>query len=234
MTNSSSNYNKNCAQCGISNLCFTVGLTENDIQEIDNTVKKHQVLHKGDNLFYADDKFEHIYAVRSGSFKTLSLKADGTEQINGFYFSGELIGFAAIAEQRYLYSAIALETSSACAIPYENLFELAGKLPNLQRQIMNLMSQQLSPIHNNFMHMTAEQRIIQFILGVSARMKRRGLSDTDFSLSMSRQDIANYLGLAAETVSRLFKQMQQDGWIDLHAKQITIIDSKALQGRVSG
>jgi CRP/FNR family transcriptional regulator len=222
MKDLTTSYNQHCAQCGISNLCLTVGLSAEDIQQIDNAVNSQQLLHKGDYLFHSDDQFSYIYAVRSGSFKTFTVDKNDKTQINGFYLVGELMGFAAIACQRYQYSAVALETSSVCAVPYKDLFELAQKLPNLQRQVLSLMSQQLSPVQQNFLHMTAEQRLGQFLLSLSSRMKRRGLSATEFRLSMSHQDIANYLGLAAETLSRVFKQMQDEQLIALTNKTVVI------------
>ncbi len=206
----------------------SVVLSADDDANIDGLVKTHRVLHKGDYLFKAGDRFKNIYAIRSGSFKSFIIDADGGERINGFYLLGELLGFAAIAEQNYHYSSIALETASVCEIPFDDLFELATNLPNLQRQILNLMSQRLAPNQPRLLSSSAEQRFATFLLTISSRMKRCGLSAKTFKLSMSRQDIANYLGLAAETVSRLFSRLQQDGIITIERHQLCLTNIEAL------
>jgi CRP/FNR family transcriptional regulator len=81
---------------------------------------------------------------------------------------------------------------------------------------------------------TAEERLASFLLSLSARFRQRGLSATEFNLPMSRQDIGNYLGLAIETVSRLFAHFQEQGLLRVNRKQITILELGQLKDMVEG
>ena len=115
MNKNACNINSTCLRCVSSTNCITVGLSESEIRQLDKVVQAQKVLHKGDYLFYENDKFDCLYAVRSGSFKTVVHEKTEQEQIKNFYFAGGLIGLGAIADEKYHYSAIALETSSICA-----------------------------------------------------------------------------------------------------------------------
>jgi CRP/FNR family transcriptional regulator len=170
--------------------------------------------------------------VRSGAFKTTVAATDGREQVTGFYFPGEFIGMDAIYEQAYKSNAKALESSSVCELPFEKLQELGASMPQLQVQMMSRLSKELSG-DKTLMFMlgkkTAEEKLATFLLSISKRFQDRGFSAKDFQLSMSRGDIANHLGLAVETVSRLFTRFQDEGLIATHNKVISLRDVERLK-----
>lgn len=223
-----------CKNCSLSSLCLPVGLSARELQQLDAIVQKQKVVQKGEFLVRMGQKFTGLFAVHSGSFKAFQSGAVGQEKVMGFYLPGELFGFNAIYPQQYTLSLQALEVSSVCELSYEGLLELARELPVLQNQLMALMSQQLSQNQRINRQATAEQNIAAFLLDLSARLQKRGLSPYKFMLTMSRQDIANYLGLANETVSRLFKRLQAAGVIDVNRREIELVNIRELQIMMCG
>lgn len=218
-----------CANCSLAELCIPVGLTDQEVQKLDSIISKRKTLQRGDYLFHDGQHFEQIYAVRSGSFKASNVNNAGDERICGFYFPGELLGFHAIHKKHYLNNAIALETSSVCAISFDQLFELGTQIPTLQRHLFDIASQKLSIDNLIDLNSAAEERLARFLLSISSRYQRRGLSPAEFRLSMSRQDIAHYLGLATETISRLFSDLQQQNILSIDRRQVQLMDLRKLQ-----
>ena len=124
------------------------------------------------------------------------------------------------------------QTTSLCEIPFDRLEELSNRLPGLQRQLLTVMSKEI--LHDQSLLMllgkkSAEERLASLLLSLSERYQRRGFSPTDFYLSMSRNDIGNYLGLAVETVSRLFTRFQEEGILEVQRKHICIQDLPQLR-----
>ncbi len=130
--------------------------------------------------------------------------------------------------ETYPVSAQALETTSVCEIPFERLDELSEQLPQLRRQLMRLMSREIRDDQQMMLLLskkTADERIATFLVNLSARFRARGFSAQQFRLAMSRNEIGNYLGLAVETVSRVFTRFQQNGLISAEGKEVHILDS---------
>jgi CRP/FNR family transcriptional regulator len=220
-----------CNSCSLSALCLPVSLNLTDIDRLDTIIDKSSPLKKGDLLFDQGQAFGSIFAVRAGSVKTYTVTADGEEQITGFYFPGELIGLSGLDSGQYPSSARVLETTTVCNIPFVRLDELAGELPELRRQIMRTMSREIRDDQQMLLLLskkTAEQRLATFLIRLSDRFHVRGYSQTRFRLPMSRNEIANYLGLAIETVSRLFTRFQKSGLIQVEGKEIAITDLSQL------
>lgn len=220
-----------CETCGISSLCLPSSLSEKEVDELGTIINRGAPYHKGAFLTQAGDPFRHLFAVSSGSFKAYTLSEDGTINITGFYFPGELIGLDAINRGHYISFVKALETSSVCALPYEQLEDLSGDIKALRRQLMNLMSKEIQEDQELLLLLSrkhAAERMAAFLLSLSLRYKQRGFSASEFNLTMTRSDIGNYLGLAIETVSRLFSTLQKNELIKVEDKLITITDHTKL------
>lgn len=225
-------HNIACRACSLYRLCLPLGLHSNDLAQLDKIIKRSQGYTRGQTLFSPDIPFRSIFVVRSGSFKTTVTAIDGREQVTGFYFPGEFIGLDAIYEQAYKSSAKALESSSVCELPFEKLQELGVTMPQLQVQMMSRLSKELSGDKSLMFLLgkkTADEKLATFLLSLSRRFQDRGFSATDFHLSMSRGDIANHLGLAVETISRLFSRFQDEGLIAIDNKAISLRDADRLQ-----
>jgi CRP/FNR family transcriptional regulator len=137
-----------------------------------------------------------------------------------------------ISDFAHVSSAVALERSALCEIPYESLGKLSGELPSLQRHFMQLMSREIANDQQLISLLgknSAEERIAALILSISSRNVRRKFSATEFRLPMSRTDIANYLGLTIETVSRILSKMGKQNIIELNNKELTILDMESLK-----
>ena len=225
-----------CQSCSLFQLCLPLGLQGDDLERLDGIIKRSHPLKKNNALFHQGDKFQAIYAIRSGSVKTYTIADDGSEQITGFYLPGELVGLDAISEDTHPCTAKALETTSYCEIPFNQLEQLSGELPSLRHQLLKIMSKEITHDANLLMLLgkkTADERLASLLLSLSTRLKNRGFSETEFNLSMSRNDIANYLGLAVETVSRLFTRFQDHGLIKVEGKFVQIMALDQLKGMIS-
>ncbi len=226
-----------CADCNLHELCLPRGLELKDLEQLEKVIKRTHPLQIGDYLFRAGQELQYIYALRSGSIKLNLMDEQGNDQILGFYFPGEILGLDAIDNKRHLCSAVALETSSYCAFPFSDLSEICQSVPGLQNQLLRLMSRELT--HENELLLmigtkNAEERLATFLISLSSRFHRLGYSAREIKLSMSRQEIANYLGLTIETVSRIMSRFQREELISVDRKQVNIKNPDVLRLISSG
>ena len=216
-----------CTNCGVYKLCQPVGLNGADMALLDNIFNRMEVYKRGQVLFRPGDRFDYVYAIRSGTVKTSVSSDDGRVQITGFHIAGELLGLSALASEKYNCEARALETLSVCKVNAAHLNELAQTTPSIQYQMLKIMSTQ---IHQNeeLMHLLgtrrAEERLAAYLLVLSRRFASRNYSPTQFRLSMSRKDIGSYLGMAEETVIRILTRFSEDGLITTERRNIHLKD----------
>ncbi|MDH5511590.1 MAG: fumarate/nitrate reduction transcriptional regulator Fnr [Gammaproteobacteria bacterium] len=226
-----------CKNCTLQELCLPLGLSTDDISALDRLIKRRRMLKKGETLYRFGDPLRSLYAIRSGALKTTGLIEDGRAQVTGFYLPGELVGIDAINSDKHPCSAEALESTEVCEIPYLSLEELAGRIPGLQHQLLRIMSREIVRDEEMLMmlgRMTAEERLASCLMSFSRRLERLGGAPEEFKLSMSRQDLGDYLGLALETVSRLLSRFHDDGLISVHGRQITLRDMNRLRAMAAG
>jgi CRP/FNR family transcriptional regulator len=216
-----------CRHCGVYRLCLPLGLDRGDMSLLDSIVRRHEVYKRGQVLFRPGDPFDYVYAIRSGSAKTLVSTADGRVQITGFHIPGELLGLSALASGKYTSEARALETTSVCKVSAERLQELARTIPAIQYELLKIMSGRIGQDEELMLLLgrrSAEERLAEYLLSLSRRFASRNYSATQFRLSMSRGDIGNYLGIAEETVCRLLSRFQEQGLIAIARRQVRLID----------
>jgi CRP/FNR family transcriptional regulator len=210
-------------------------MDQQELELLDSIVIRHRPLQPGQHLFRPGDKGHALFAVRSGALKSYCITEDGEEQVLGFTLPGELTGMDGLGSGSYASASVVLETSSVCEMPYDRLEGLCHQLPSLQKQMLSILSREITSDQHMLMLLgkrTAEERLASFLLSLSRRYRSRGLSATEFNLPMSRQDIGNYLGLAIETVSRLFAQFQERKLLQVSRRQIRITDLDALKAKV--
>jgi CRP/FNR family transcriptional regulator len=226
-----------CSNCRLSQICLPIALETADIEKLDSIIQRGRPLQKGEHVYRQNDTFKAVYAVRSGTLKSYSTSDSGEEQVTAFHFPGEILGLDGIGKNRYLSSAVALDTAAICEIPFELLGDLSIRIPSLQRHFLQLMSREIGEdqqLITMLSKSSAEQRVAALLLSISARNVRRKLSATAFRLSMSRSDIGNYLGLTVETVSRIFSRFQKTGLIKADGKEVAIIDAARLRETADG
>ena len=214
-----------CQNCGLYQLCLPMGLDSADTALLDRYVKRKRMFKRGQVLYRAGEEFTYVYAIRSGSVKTYISTDDGRLQITGFHVPGELLGLNAMDEKRYNCEAVALETASVCEISVDCFEELARQIPSVHYQMLRMMSKEIK--HNQELMLllgkkNAEERLATYLLSLSRRFAMRNYSPTQFNLSMSRGDIGHYLGIAEETVSRIFTRFQEEGVITSERRHIIL------------
>ena len=227
-----SNPQAGCKECNWRERCLPHGLRDNDLQRLDDLIKPYRTIRKGEALYRAGDSMRALYAVRRGTFKTTAVTEDGRVHITGFFLPSEVLGFDAITSQRHHCTAEALESSDVCEVPFERLEHLAQVIPGLQHELLAVMSREIQDDERMLIilgRMTAEERLATFLASFSRRQANLGLSATDLSLVMSRQDIGHFLGLALETVSRLMSRFQEQGLIEVVGRQVRLLDPTRME-----
>lgn len=221
-----------CNQCSLSNICLPMAVSQDDLYRLEAVVNRGKIFDRGELVFRQCDPFKACFAVQGGAIKTYIVSEDGEKQLTGFYLPGEVIALDSVDTDHYSCSAEALERSSLCEIPLNRLEELAARIPSLQHHFFQLMSreiqssQQMSVMLNR---KTAEERLATFLLSLSSRFYRRRLSPTQFRLPMARHDIANFLGLAVETVSRVLTRFQKQELVCFRGRDCTLLDIDGLR-----
>lgn len=221
-----------CSTCSLRELCLPMGLSTEEIDRLDQLVYTRKRVKRAETLYQAGDRFDSLYAVRSGFFKSNVIADDGRYQVTGFHMPGEILGFDGIGADRHAVNATALEDSEVCVIPFVRLEDLSHQVRGLQSQFHKLMSREIVRDQGVMMllgTMHAEERVAAFLLNLSQRFAARGYSPAEFNLRMTREEIGSYLGLKLETVSRIFSKFQADGLIAVQQKHIRIEDPAGLR-----
>ena len=230
-------FKRACASCKLRDLCLPVGMSDEQMQRLDDIVATRRTMSRGAALFRVGETFTSLYAVRAGFFKTCLSSEDGRDQVTGFQMAGELLGLDGIATERHTCDAIALEDSSVCVIPFRPLEALARELSDLQRHCHKLISREIVREHGVMLllgSMRAEGRLAALPLKLTQGLRTRGLSASSLVLRMTREEIGSYLGLKLETVSRAFSKFQDDAVLGVKQRQIRVLDADALQALVNG
>jgi len=225
-----------CDVCALSNVCLPAGLSDEEIRLLEKNVQTGVKVKKGDLLYPAGTEFSGLFAVKSGSFKSVLSCSDGDAQIVGFHMPGELIGFDGY-DSCHSSSVTALENSMVCKVPGDHLDFLCANVKGVAKHIHSMVANDVRA-HNSVILLiaqkTAEDRIVCFLKNISDRFQKRGFSGTRFTLSMPRGDIANFLGMAPETISRLLAQLQSEGIVEFERRQVFIKKPDELARRSCG
>jgi len=187
--------------------------------------RQSRPIQRGQSLYRAGEDLEHLYLIKSGSMKIFSTTEDGLEQIIRFHLPGDLLGLDAMECSVHTSTAVALETTSLCMLPWSQVGVIVDSIPGFFNRLMSIVGKEISTENERIVLLgqrSARERLAAFLLHLSAQFSARGFSKTEFNLSMSRQDIANYLALAIETVSRLFSAFQSDGLVYIDRRFVRI------------
>jgi CRP/FNR family transcriptional regulator len=213
-------------------LCLSEGLDTEATRQVDELMKARIRLRKGETLFRTGDRFTSLYAIRSGSCKTVLLSEDGQEQVAGYHMPGEIIGTDGVGADVHGCQAVVLENTEFCALSFECLERLGRQDGRLQSNLHRLLSREIARERAVMMllgTMHAEQRLATFLLDLSQRYQRLGYSSCEFVLRMTREEIGSYLGLKLETVSRLFSRFQREGLLQVQGRVVKLLDRGSVQ-----
>jgi len=218
-----------CRSCALATQCLPGGLDSDKVQKFERAVSRSRPLRAGEHLFRMGDPLQSIFVVNTGSFKTCTVDTQGREHIGAFHFPGDIMGIDAIYLDRHVSSAIALSSGTVCILPYPVLTSLAHEIPEIQGQILRMLSRDMLGNSSMAGDFTAEERLAAFLVMVSARQRHRARESADLDLAMTRQDIANYLRLAPETVSRVLARFQKSGLIKADRRHIALLDADGIE-----
>lgn len=221
-----------CSSCNLRELCLPMGLSAQEMGQLDSLISTRKRVKRGDALFSVGERFTSLYAVRSGFFKTCVTTADGRDQVTGFQMAGEILGLDGIVSDRHACDAVALEDAEVCVMPFDQVEELSRQFTPLQHHVHRIMSREIVRDHSVMLllgSMRAEERLAAFLLNLVQRLQARGFSPSEFNLRMTREEIGSYLGMKLETVSRTFSKFVDDGIIDVRQRYVNIKDTEALR-----
>jgi len=222
----------NCTVCWLRGICLPRGLDGDALDRLDAAIHVRQRIKRKETLYRPGDRFTALYAVRLGTFKTLALAEDGVEQITGYHMPGDVIGADGAGDERHTSHAVALEDSEVCVLPYNQLDRLSATVPELRHNLFRLASRDLCRDHAMMLSLgsrSAEARLTLFLLDLAERFRARGYSAREFVLRMTREEIASYLGLKLETVSRLFSSLQEQGLLQVQGRAVKLLDVNGLR-----
>jgi CRP/FNR family transcriptional regulator len=221
-----------CSNCNLRELCMPVGLSDSDMQRIDDIVATRRKIKRGTPLFRNGERFTSLYAIRTGFFKTCVATEDGRDQVTGFQMAGEIIGLDGIVNDHHTCDAVALEDAEVCVMPFERIEDLSREVTSLQHHVHKIMSREIVREHGVMLllgSMRAEERLAAFLLNLVQRLHARGFSQSELILRMTRDEIGSYLGLKLETVSRTFSKFVEEGLVEVKQRYVRILNADGLK-----
>ncbi len=204
---------------------------------LEGLARRPRRVRAGEALFRSGDAFTSLYAVREGFFQTQVLDHEGRFQVTGLFMSGELVGLDGISGERHRLTVVALDEGEVSELPYALIEEQARDAPALQREVHIALSREIASRQRLMFllgSLRAEQRLASFLLDLSQRLQARGGSPVDLLLPMTRRDIGSYLGLALESVSRLFSALHRQGILEVRDKHVRLLDLDRLRALEGG
>ncbi len=224
-----------CKNCDMYGMCRLASNGE-DANVTNTLVKRRFVLRRGEYLYRSGDSFHEIYAVRHGSIKTYIFGDDGRTQITGFHGHGEIVGLDALDGMRFASEAIVLETTNVCEVSFSHFQDLSRNIPGLQDQMLAIMSHTILRGQQMMLLLgkkNATERLATYLMNLSRHIDNNKSSHPPYKLTMSRRDIANYIGLTQETVCRILARFQEDDIIKIEGKYIYFVDIDRLANLTS-
>ncbi|WP_447909312.1 Crp/Fnr family transcriptional regulator [Brevundimonas bullata] len=204
-----------CATCGARPLGVCADLKGHELQGM-ACASETVTAQPGQALFHEGDPNPFVFNVVDGAVKLYRLLPDGRRQITGFLFQGDFLGLGGRGASRF--TAEALTPLSACRFRRSEFDQLLNALPALEHRLVAMAGDELMAAQEQIVLLgrkTARERIASFLTRLSARQVQLGGPEGRVHLPMTRLDIADYLGLTIETVSRVFTQFKTSGLIQL-------------------
>lgn len=199
---------------------------------------QRRVVHAGDLVYRAGERFGNLYILNSGFFKIVNFSADGREQVVGLKFRGDWLGFDGIESGHYACDAVAMDTGEIWVVPYEAVLSACSTDLVLLQTLHAAMSREISRDRNSLMSvctLPADARVADFLRGWAESLAQRGMRTDEITLRMTRAEIGNYLGMTLETVSRALSRLARDkviGFASKGRRDVQIPDVAALSAFV--
>lgn len=199
---------------------------------------QRRMVHAGDTIYRAGERFDTLYILNSGLCKSVKLSPDGREQLVGLKFRGDWLGFDGMATGHYSCDAVAMDTGEVWAIRYETLIAACATRPTLMMQLHEAMSREMARDRDSLMSvctLPADARVAEFLHYWTDSLAQRGLRTDQITLRMTRAEIGNHLGLTLESVSRALSKLARDkliAFVEKGRRELQIPDAGALSAFV--
>lgn len=213
-----------CKSCLRAPVCL-LGQTPLSNAQLDAFHFSARTLNPSEHLCHQGQLSQHLYIIRAGILKSYVTKTDGEEYVMGFHLPPDLFGWEGIDAAQRAISVVALEPSNICIIPTEKMGLLTQQLPQLSNQLLQMVSRRIQQDNIALLRTSAQQRVATFLLQLTARYQQLGFSGNTCQLAMTHQDIANYLRITPETISRIFHDFQKKKLITLSKHSVTLQDT---------
>ncbi|QDE39386.1 cyclic nucleotide-binding domain-containing protein [Luteibacter pinisoli] len=214
-----------CSDCGLHAICLPEGVTEGGLARLDRLTRQRSTYQRGDTVFRQGQPFNALYVVRSGAVRVALGDAHGGQQVLGFRLPGEILGIDALLDDSHRTDATALERTTICEVPFDRLEELFHQVPELQPKMMRELGREVASAQEHVLAMGRQQaleRVAMFLRSLLERYDRLSRPTDCLRLPMGRSDIACYLGLAVETVSRALGRMEENGVLSASGRHLRI------------
>lgn len=204
----------------------------------DQLAPVRRIVHTGDVIYRAGERFANLYVLNAGMCKTVNLANDGREQLVSLAFRGDWLGFDGIAGGRYCSDAVAMDTGEVWVVPYQALLEISQASPAVLHALHAAMSQAIARDRDSLMSvctLPAIARVADFLLNWADSLAERGIRTDEFTLRMTRAEIGNHLGMTLESVSRALSRLARDhviGFATQGRREVRIPDVDALSAFV--
>ena len=225
-----------CRECGIRRHCLLDQMCDNG-PSAPGVERCGGYLRRGEFVYHQGAPFRSVYIVKSGCVMTYTTNTDGVEQVLGFHLPGEFFGLEGVHSGSYGSAAMALDQTHFCSFSMSQIEQLCSRNPAALHRLLGafgseMVKQNQAQVLRN--QCETGQRLEDFILDYSDRLQRLGFAADDFKLSMSRYNIASYLGSAPETVSRKFTELQRAGMLNVTGRRVHIVDRERWRQRAGG
>lgn len=220
-----------CEYCVVRTACLASGVARDQLPLLEQTMTQAGPYQAGETIFSEGALMDAIASVRSGCVKSYYIDETGNEHVLGFHVAGEFIGLASIEENAHPCFAEALQDTELCLFQFPKITDLSAQLPAVQRQLLAIMSRGMRRAMSLGGNWTAEERLAAFLYDFAQRVDAQKTLSERFQLPMTRGDLASYIRLTPETVSRLLRQFQQEGLLEVHGRHVGILDADGLKAK---
>lgn len=219
-----------CDKCAVETNSLFRHLTREEVDKI-NFEKDFRHYRRGDVLYQEGNRINGFYCINKGIIKVFKTGLDGKEQIIRFAKKGDIIAYrSVISNEPACTTAEVIEDSYVCFIPSEILFAFVKTNPSFSFELMKLTCHELEEANSyitDIAQKTVRERLAEILLHLVGEF---GLDDNHYlKISLTREELANIVGTATESVIRLLSEFKSDKLIELHGRKIKIIDPKGLE-----
>lgn len=218
-----------CDGCGLVQRCFLARPLPDDNGECRDIVRRRYPIARGERLYRRNTPFTSLFQVCNGSLKTQRETPEGDLVVTGFFLPGDVVGIDALADRQYQSDAYANIDTEVCQLDFERLLSHCTRKPGLNAWIISIIGSYVRRKDCDLSwscSLQTHQRVLRFFLDLHDRLTQSSQAPSSrLALPMKKQDIASYLHMTPETLSRNLAQLRRQGLLQLHDNRFTLPDT---------